>query len=128
MMPCGSPQLPQRTASLPGWPLSTAPMKREGESQASCDRKTTQNLHRRQHMMRESGCCPFQMIRERDMHQDIRPCPLHVKGLWHCRLDVMPATILKFRGNGDEATARLLEDTIYKVLSAPPPDSQALLR
>ncbi|CAL5219313.1 g1122 [Coccomyxa viridis] len=29
-------------------------------------------------------------------------------------LDVMPATILKFRGNGDEATAKLLEDIIYK--------------
>ena len=27
----------------------------------------------------------------------------------------MPATILKFRSNGDEATAKLLEDTIYKV-------------
>ena len=30
-------------------------------------------------------------------------------------LDVMPATIHKFRVNGDEATAKLLEDTIYKV-------------
>ena len=30
----------------------------------------------------------------------------------------MPATILKFRGNGDEATAKLLEDIIYKVLPA----------
>ncbi len=40
----------------------------------------------------------------------------------------MPATILKFRGNGDEATAKLLEDIIYKVLSAPTLNYPALLQ
>lgn len=32
-----------------------------------------------------------------------------------CRLDVMPSTVLKFRSNGDEQTAQLLEEVIYKV-------------
>lgn len=27
----------------------------------------------------------------------------------------MPSTVLKFRSNGDEQTARLLEDVVYKV-------------
>ena len=40
-----------------------------------------------------------------------------LRNWWYCRLDVMPATILKFRANGDEATAKLLEDVIYQVPS-----------
>lgn len=36
-------------------------------------------------------------------------------GYVECRLDVMPSTIRKFRLNGDEQTARLLEDVVYKV-------------
>lgn len=106
-------------------------MKREGKNQASCDRKMTQmtqNLYRPQHMMREP-IHPYQMILEWECTPGHPSPPAAFKeGSRLCRLDVMPATILKFRGNGDEATARLLEDTIYKVLSASAIDRQVLLR
>ena len=51
-----------------------------------------------------------------------------------CRLDVMPGIVRKFRSNGDEATAQLLEDVVYRVRSnldtsqKPPWSSQGLWR
>ena len=39
----------------------------------------------------------------------------------------MPSTVAKFRVNGDEPTAKLLEDVIYKVLLASVPTRHVLL-
>ena len=39
----------------------------------------------------------------------------------------MPSTVAKFRVNGDESTAKLLEDVIYKVLLASVPPDYILL-
>ena len=40
----------------------------------------------------------------------------------------MPSTVAKFRLNGDESTAKLLEDVIYKVLFASVLVSHILLK
>ena len=39
------------------------------------------------------------------------------------RLDVMPGTVHKFRSHGDETTAQLLQEVIYKVLLCPGEDA-----
>lgn len=125
-VPCGIQQQPQHTACLPGWPLSTTPLFGD----------ITEVMQ-----VAEDECRHHELLRARleEMGSFYGAFPAH-DALWdsaaatahslparlaieHCTheargLDVMPFTIHKFRFNGDEATAKLLEDIIYKVCSS----------